>query len=599
MDSLFRVYLSGTFLADEPFGLNETELTITRDELLKGVFFSFTSELVFWGDGYAALKVIRDTQAGCSQVPCNIEYKCAETGGYEVLFEGIIPLGSEDVEWDDYNCKVTSKIENADFSNFLKLYGDYEFIVNRDRCIDNSTSLAQITTNETEFFGAFNGTLNGVGVKTYLFTDVLNQILEYLSNNTMSLNPDPLYSTLYVPQRLTLGFIDPIVNGDTIEITWTNYYGQDYSMTHTAITGIQATDISIAIGKCMHVADANKTPLTINRTNFFEKAGTSTDFATDITNYIPWSAFTLSVNGGAKAATIVESQAFQYGLQNLAVLDSALIQQQEGALYITLNKLLLHASQMNNMGFRIVKTGLTYQFNLTFLPDLLDNTNTDIVLPQIKAITSKSSKQYDAQSITTPEGITDNIFKPFTWDSNTCYSKPLKVEEDRFSTQDFFDIIGATQVQDNELYWVFLKDGDYTEVERFTVHLINDTSPIPSLAIQTHYNIPYIMPLIAKAYQINVSTNNLTGQIPLDPLDVWATCTNCPEARILNTNTLTLNNVYKFDYPLSFTQVQTLIDNNLQFITFKDGRNISKQGFIQEVTIPFKNFICSFTVYAD
>lgn len=595
MDSLFRVYLSGTFLNDEPLGLNDTELTITRDELLKGVFFAFTSELIFWGDGYAALKLIRDTQAGCSQVACNIEYKCAETGGYEVLFEGIIPLGSEDVEWDDYNCKVTSKVENADFSNFLKLYGDFVFLVNRDRCIDNSTSLTTITTNDTQFFSAFNGTYNTNTKKTYLFTDVLQQLLSYLSNNTITLNEDPLYSTLLLPQILRIDFVDALAVGDVIELNFTNYYGQDYTVTHTCFN-IQSVDIAIFLRKCLHIV-AGAVTYSNYRENFFEKAS-DVDEVEFITNYLPWTNYTIEVNAGAKVVNITEEQAFQYGLKNLALTSATLLQEQEGSLSITLNEILVHASQMHNMGFQIVKVGANYQFNLTFLPDLIVNTDSTVSLPEVEALTSKTSGTFNASSITSPKGIADNAFKPFTWTTENCYGNQMKIEGENYSSQDFFDILNATQVQDDAVFFVFLTDGDYTKAARYRFGMAN-FGAFASAQFLYHYNIPYLMALIIKQNEISASNNNLLGQIPIAPLDAYATCSQCPAAFITNTNTVLLRMIYKFDYPLSFTQVQNLISNSLQYIPFSDGRKLAKNGFIKEVIIPFKNFICSFELYSD
>lgn len=603
MQPLFRVYLNGVYINDEPRGLIETELSIKRDETLKGVFFSYTSELIFHGDGYAILKDFRNS---CAQVPCNIEYKCAETGGYELLFEGVIPIGSpEDVEWDDYNCAVTTKIENADFSNFINLYGENVLRVNSPNCIDDSSALASVTTNLTELFPSFAGALSGTGIKTYEFIPLLQQALSFLSNNEITLDADPLYSTLFRPQIIEYDFIDPLANGDIIEGTFTNYYGQEYTVTQVVAFAAVPGQIDIAtfMAHLLHIADQNIPPLTLNRTNYFEKGGaldlTSGATTGSIINYLPWSAFSIEVNAGAKNATVTETQAFQYGLKNLAVTNSALIQQQDGSLTYTLNDLLLHTSEMHNMGFRMVKTTTGYDFVLRTAQSLMENIETAVNLPQVSVLSAKSSRIYDAQGITTPRGITDNIFKPFTWQSNTCYAELIKVDAEKFSSQDFFDILNATQVQDNDLYWLFLKEGDATEVERFETTLSNDASPVPSIDTAFHYNLPYMMALIAAGYNVNFANNNLTGQIPLNPLDTFSTCPTCPTARILNTNTIIIRSVYNLTYPLSFSQVRALIEDSLQFITFSDGRRVAKTGFIKEVTIPFKNFIASFELYTD
>lgn len=602
MDSLFRVFLNGQFLDNEPLGLPDTELTISRDEELKGVFLNFTSELTFWGDGYDVLKVIRDTQASCSQVPCNIEYRCAETGGWEVLFEGIIPLGSDEVEWDDYNCKVSTRVENADFSNFLKQYGDYRVNVNPGVCIDNSTALTDVTTLETDYFNSFAGAFNVTGVKTYGFIPLLQHILSYLSNNTITLNADALYSTLYLRQELEIIFNDPWSVGETVTVDFTNYFGQEYSCEFLG-TGNLSLDYPELEIRFSHIIDPTVSPASVARTNAFEKANNSDRGNQAIYNYLPWSSYSITNSNPLKTHTIIENQPFVYGLKNLAVTSSTLIQEQAGSLNFSLNDLLIHAAQMHNMGFQIVNNGSGYDFNLTYLPDLLDNTDTNINLPQVPAIKSKASGAYNAQTITSAKGKADNVFKPLSWNTANCYGDQISIKGQNFSTQDFFDILNATQVQDDELYFVFLDDVDNTLAAQYAFRNATPSGPGKGVSQEFfHYNIPYIMGHIIKQNQISAADNNLLSQIPQSTQDAilgGVTCTQCPAAFIDNDNDKILRYLVTFDYPMTYTQVRTLIDNSLQYITYSDGKRIIKNAFIKEVTIPFKSFICSFECYID
>ena len=101
MNRQYQIILDGQLINDEPMGLTEAELTITRDEKLKGIFFNYTSDLTFFGDGYQILLAKRNTGAGCGAVNCLIQYDCNQTGNYDVLFEGVINVGSGDMEWDE------------------------------------------------------------------------------------------------------------------------------------------------------------------------------------------------------------------------------------------------------------------------------------------------------------------------------------------------------------------------------------------------------------------------------------------------------------------------------------------------------------------
>jgi hypothetical protein len=590
MQPLFRVYLNGVYINDEPRGIIDTELSLKRDEDLKGVFLQYTSEITFHGDGYAELLPFRDT---CSNVSCNIEYKCAETHGYELLYEATIPIGSEEIEWDDYNCTVTCRLENADFSNLITRMGDNVIPVNNPTTVNNNEALAAVTENLTEFFSSFAGVFASAPIGTYLFTDLLQQALSYISNNQITLVPDPLYSTLYLAQVLRLNFIDPLAPGDTIEIEFTNYYGQQYSITYVC-TGV--SDVGAFAVQLLHVGDPGVAP-EISRTNYLEKASRVqvSGSIIDVFNFLPWDPVAISVNAGGKLVTLTETQAFQYGLKNLGVTSSTFLQEQKATLTYTLNDLLTHATEMHNMGFRLAKTSTGYDFHLTFLPDMLVNADSNVNIPQSPQLRTKASKEYSVNSLTTAKGNADNVFKPFTWNAANCFGDNKKLEGQRFSSQEFFDLFTATQVQDDELYFVFLREGDYTEAEGFRLIASNSTT----VDDQFHYNIPYMMALIAKQSQIYAANNDFYANIPLSANDPYSTCTNCPDAVLPNTNPIVLKNVTTFDYPLTFSQVRNLIDNPLQYITFSDGRRVSKRGFIKEVKIPFNNFTASFELYTD
>lgn len=596
MGPIFRVYLNNQFLENEPKGLIETELTIKRDETLKGVFFDFTSELVFWGDGYQILKNIRDNQEGCAQVPCNIEFRCAETRGWEVLYQAVIPLGSKDVEWDDYNCEVMTRLENADLSNLLRSYGDVVVKLNTPTTIDNNTVLAPITQNLTEFSGDFSGGALTDPVPSYLFTDALQQTLSYLSNNAIDLVADPIYSTLFLAQVLEFDFIDPLTAGDTLILTFTNYYNQEYEINFVAPVGSSGFIITEFLTRALHMENAASG----GRTNYLEKAQHFDDVNVVITNYAPWKSWSISVNGGAKDATITETQAFQYGLKNLAITTSTSIQEQTSPTYVTLNELMAHASQMHNMGFVMTRTGSGFNFNLTYLPDLLDDNSTGILLNQVKDQKTKTTGEYNLNSYTTAAGHADAFFQPFTWNARNCYGENSKSEAEHFSTQEFFDLINTAKSQDDAIYYAFLEEGDYTRNASYPVRFGSvNPGPNPALTGYTYYNMPYAMPFLIKRNEIYFANNDPYGDIPVAEADTFATCSNCPTATITNENTVIIKNVTNFEYPLRYSQVRTLIDNSLLFVSFTDGKTATKKGFIQELVIPFKNFISSFKLYTD
>lgn len=595
MNRQYRITLDGVALVDEPLGLIDTELNIVRDEKLKGIFFSYTTDLTFYGDGYTILRGYRDN--GCASVPCIIEYDCDMSGAYQALFEGVIPIGSPDIEWNESDCTVTTKVENADFSNFLETYGEYEFRINTPFCLDGITPLASITEYNTSMFDNLD-TGGSFTTKCYSYTDALRQCLAYLSNNAISLDEDPLYSTDYREQIIEVQFITPYASLGTYELSWVNFYGQQMQLTK-AIAGASDTvffnRLTHDVGFRASAADAFQA-----RTNYLQVAsGTGTPSANvwRIINYAPWKSFNQVTDG---TVTISEIQAFQYGLSGLKITTDSAISQQDNNISTTLNTLMRHAVEMHNMGYYLRPTSpSTYDLVLRFYPDLIDNTNTDVHLEKVSGIMSKSSGDFSAVVLTTPKGIADDIFKPFSWSSGNCYGSSITINQGNISSEDIFSA-RLTDSQDDDLIYFFTAIGNDNSARVFPISSIwNDGVAFYIKINSRHYNAPYFMPLIAWRNSMYAGGVDFKSVLEFNPPTSGVTCANCPDAVIENDSGVLFKNVYSFEHQLSFSQVQAIISQSLQFITFSDTQGLNKTGFIKEITIPFKTFIANFELYTS
>lgn len=603
MTPRYKVYLDNKLLNDEPIGLLDARLNIVRDEDLKGIFFQYTSELSFYGDGYEILHDARTSGDGCAQVACVIKIECAPGDGYQDFFEGTIPIGSEDVEWDNYYYIVTTKIENKDFSNFLKAYGDYKVRItplSDELCLDNTTPLMAITEYSTDFFNGFDGIYDEPARKTYLLSDALQQILSFLSNNDITLNMDGLYSTLFRPQQLEVTW-PPYITGDILELTFTNYYNQEYTVSYQ-ITG--GSDVAFFNIRLLHQLIPNPSGTTTDRNNYLEKASNVEDnpfpgIQSRITNYLPWKSYNIVNTTTALPGLINESQAFQYGLKNLGITSKTLLQEQDSYMYVSLNDIMRHITQMSNMGYRMVKSGTGYSFNVRTVDSLISN-NEAIQLDKVPNITFKASGQYALTSLTSPSGAADGIFKKISYSTGYCYGEMYSVDGHNFSTQQFFDVFNADPVQDDELMFFFYVDGDYSKAEKFETSMgevISSSSA--SKAIRYHYNLQYHHALVATRYFINAGQKDYYTSIQKSPSDnVFTTCNICPQATLSNTSTVNLQGLYTFDFPISVSQARDLINNSLNYVNFKNG-SFQRRGFIQEVEIPFRDLIATFDLYGE
>jgi hypothetical protein len=316
-------------------------------------------------------------------------------------------------------------------------------------------------------------------------------------------------------------------------------------------------------------------------------------------NIAPWRSWTFTTDLGPGTGDLVEVQPYQYGLKNLAITNKSGLVFQGVTLTCTLNQLMLHASQMHNMGFYIVKNGTTFDFRLRYYPDMVANSYTTVNLTNVNGIKSKASGDFNAKTISTPSGKTDNFYKKFSWTTDACFGGKLQIEGDGFSSNDIYNTF-ASPNEDEDLIFFFLKEGDYTEPDIHRITLNYDDGVSFGLAsTQYMYNAQYMMPVLISRYTLFAGANNLKGQIETLFWTAQVTCANCPDAVIPADNVTRLRNVYEFEHQISFAQVQLLLTNTLDYVNFSDNRGFAKSGYIKEIKIPFKDFIASFEVYSS
>lgn len=113
-ESIFKHFLGGVELLRDPEGWDRAKVSIERDDVVKGLLFSYTSTLEFYDDGYAILKRAFD-----SDFTKPVEYKSlfrTGTGTYEPFFDGLIFLSDFDTcKFDHTRAFVSCQIEDKNF----------------------------------------------------------------------------------------------------------------------------------------------------------------------------------------------------------------------------------------------------------------------------------------------------------------------------------------------------------------------------------------------------------------------------------------------------------------------------------------------------
>jgi hypothetical protein len=98
----FTVILDGQTLANEPMGLQDTAISIQRNEDLPGLFTTMVSDLEFWGDGYEILYAYYQANDLCKEVSCQIIEDCNDG----LNFRGLIYLSDVEFQLLQVHCDL-------------------------------------------------------------------------------------------------------------------------------------------------------------------------------------------------------------------------------------------------------------------------------------------------------------------------------------------------------------------------------------------------------------------------------------------------------------------------------------------------------------
>lgn len=190
--SLFRVYLDGIQLVDEPIGLRDLEIEIIREDGFDGseqILRDKTStELEFAGDGYAYL-CEKKRNNFCGSVSIDIQFLC--TSEYQTIFNGIIPVSK--VAFNLTKKIAKTEIRDSSFTGKIKDLSKTQIAtyISRTR---NCEELE--TVDKNILFGATN-------VKSFDVLDLFKYLVSFITDNQITVVSDYLIAN---PIAITTGY---------------------------------------------------------------------------------------------------------------------------------------------------------------------------------------------------------------------------------------------------------------------------------------------------------------------------------------------------------------------------------------------------------
>lgn len=182
----FRVYLNDVLLVDEPIGLEDFTETLTRDENLHGLTFTYENNLTFVGDGYKALNDLF-LNSYCAEASCRIEQQCGGCG-YETVVELLIKI--TDLDQNLTRCTCEAKATDSGYYGIIHNHAKTPVRLSSDKTL-NGEDLTPCPSIDIDFVQPF---VDGGGFlqfyptarKGYDHKDVLEYVLSFLTDNRVT-----------------------------------------------------------------------------------------------------------------------------------------------------------------------------------------------------------------------------------------------------------------------------------------------------------------------------------------------------------------------------------------------------------------------------
>lgn len=209
-----------TISVEEPMGWRNSDLKIMRDADLPGLFTQVMADLQFYGEGYSLLKSLYDSSSGCDTVDVEITSDCG------FAFEGLIYLSN--VEFDLKRCIASCSVEDNTAGSIISRLKSVDLQINGGVSLDGS-ALANI--GDTLAAGG------SVGNKIWFKVgDLLQYCLDYISNSSIQIVSDFLFTDEYRPRRVQVT-VTALGPSGLFRPSWTDIYGQSQGPITAAIAG--------------------------------------------------------------------------------------------------------------------------------------------------------------------------------------------------------------------------------------------------------------------------------------------------------------------------------------------------------------------------
>ena len=173
-------------VVDDPINWNDSELSIERDNDIKGIFYQYTANLEWVGSAYSYIDAL-DTASDCWEFDVLIEFKVNPDDAFQTLFNGRIY--SYDVEFDLQKQIAKCKIVDQNLTQIILDRQDISVNSGATKSLDGTaiTGLVptEVSLNSVKIDFSSSGT-----VKMYFVSDIFSHMISYITNNQVVFESD-------------------------------------------------------------------------------------------------------------------------------------------------------------------------------------------------------------------------------------------------------------------------------------------------------------------------------------------------------------------------------------------------------------------------
>jgi hypothetical protein len=366
----FTVILDGQTLTNEPMGLQDTAISIQRNEDLPGLFTTMVSDLEFWGDGYEILYAYYKANDLCKEVSCEIIENCTDG----LNFKGIIYLS--DVEFNSYKCIATCSVEDDTVQGRLMRLKDLLVPINSV----NQETINGVSLTNCASYQFYTGTTYGNRF-AFKMSELFQYVLDYLTDKTVIFQSDIFTNTDYRPQMIRLNCVFSVA-GFPLEMKWIDVYGNEVTRTFgggpSGLTITNNATYAQAIATVLNqqvFADAGGN--SYQDIIFPYAARTATDGVNDFVDvhFYHQTTFTaINVLAGASTVTIDSTIDGTYGANNLYATNTSLIEPTVSMPSISFSQLFLGMNAFFNLSLSFTRVGTQLYLRADTQPYFFDNT---------------------------------------------------------------------------------------------------------------------------------------------------------------------------------------------------------------------------------